>query len=451
VLEAIHFGAATSRIAPCVSLTATIVSLRPTGGTPAFAGDGALASATTRRENRRRIADAIRCHNHLTRRIEVGTNCVLCPRIPSYAWDMRAGAAVSRAEDVRLAARDAATRALDAAGLDEAACLIVAATPEHLDEAVELCEALRDAAGANAQIVGGATSAALVPGDAEMEDGPALGVLALAQRAELFSFRSDAPDELRAAAQKAGPGALGIVFADPEAPVQRLLGALGRVRVAGGGVAVEGGLLLDHDLAYAHAVGAFFPAPGRLAVAQSHQAIGKPLLVTRSEGRALLELDSRPAMEALSSLAEQPGLDGEALQFVALGVSPRPGEPFSVEDFVSVPLLGIDEERGALETGAPIPEGHSVSFTLRDGMGARRTLQQALDKLRDPRPSWGLYFDCASRGTTLYGVPGLDLRLIEQSLGTFPLLSMRTSFELGPAGDATGVHLFTGVLAVGDG
>src|SRR6266478_4264881 len=247
---------------------------------------------------------SLRCHNHLTRRIEVGTNCVLCPRIPSYAWDMRAGAAVSRAEDVRLAARDAATRALDAAGLDEAACLIVAATPEHLDEAVELCEALRDAAGANAQIVGGATSAALVPGDAEMEDGPALGVLALAQRAELFSFRSDAPDELRAAAQKAGPGALGIVFADPEAPVQRLLGALGRVRVAGGGVAVEGGLLLDHDLAYAHAVGAFFPAPGRLAVAQSHQAIGKPLLVTRADGRALLELDSRPAMEALSSLAE---------------------------------------------------------------------------------------------------------------------------------------------------
>src|SRR3989454_2196955 len=47
-------------------------------------------------------------------------------------------------EDVRLAARDAATRALDAAGLDEAACLVVAATPEHLDEAVELCEALRD-------------------------------------------------------------------------------------------------------------------------------------------------------------------------------------------------------------------------------------------------------------------------------------------------------------------
>ncbi len=155
-------------------------------------------------------------------------------------------------------------------------------------------------------------------------------------------------------------------------------------------------------------------------------------------------------MEALSALSEQPGVDGEALQFVGLGFSPRPGEPFSTEDFVSIPLLGVDEERGSLETGAAVPEGHSVSFTLRDGMGARRTLQTALDKLRSAPPAWGVYFDCASRGSALYGVSGLDLRLIEQSLGAFPLLSLRTSFELGPAGDATSVHLFTGVLAVGD-
>src|SRR3954470_404348 len=185
---------------------------------------------------------------------------------------MRAGAAVSREEDVQLAARDAATRALDAAGLDEAGCILVAATPEHLDESIELCEALRDACGAGVQIVGGATSAAFTPGDADTEEGPALGVLVLEQPGHVFSFRADDPGALRGAAQRAGPGALGIVFADPAAPLQRLLGALGRdaaqARVAGGGVAVEGGLLLDDDVADAHAVGAFFPAPGRVAVAQ---------------------------------------------------------------------------------------------------------------------------------------------------------------------------------------
>ena len=367
---------------------------------------------------------------------------------------MRVGAAVSREDDVSLAARDAATRALDAGGLDEAGCLVVAATPEHLDESIELCVALRDVVGAGAQIVGGATLAAFCPGDAAIEDGPALGVLALEQRAHVFSFRGDEPAELRAAAQRAGQGALGIVFADPAAPLQRLVGALRReapsARVAGGGVAVEGGLLLDDDIVSAHAVGAFFPAPARVAVAQSHQPIGKPLLVTRSEGRSLLELDSRPAVEALGSLSEQPGLAGEALQFVALGLSPRPGEAFDVKDFVSVQLLGVDEERGSLETGIPVPEGHSVSFTLRDGMGARRTLQLALDRLAGPPPAFGIYFDCASRGTTLYGVDGLDVDLIEKSLGAFPLLSLRTSFELGPSGDALGIHLFTGVLALAD-
>ena len=367
---------------------------------------------------------------------------------------MRAGAAVSREEDVLLAARDAVARALDLADLDEAGCLVVACTPEHLDEAPELCAALREVAGKNAQIIGGATSAAMVPGDADVEEGPALGILALEDRARLFTFRTDEPSGLREAALLAGPGALCLVFADPGAPLQRLVGALardaGQARVAGGGVAVDGGLLFDDDLAEVHAIGAFFPAPSRIAVAQSHQPVGKPLLVTRSEGRTLRELDSRPAAEALAALAEQPGLGGDALQFIALGLCPTPGDHFDPADFISVPLLGVDEDLGAIETGLPVPEGHSVCFTLRDGMGARRTLQGALDRLPRAQPSFGVYFDCASRGTTLYGMNGLDLSLITKSLGTFPLLALRTSFELGPAGDKTGLHLFTGVLALGD-
>jgi small ligand-binding sensory domain FIST len=367
---------------------------------------------------------------------------------------MRAGAAVSREHDVRDAARDAAQRALQNAGLTKAGCLVVAATPEHLDEALDLCAELRAVAGPRTHIVGGATLAVMVPGDAEIEQGPALGILALEQPGHVFSLRADDSSELRAAAQRAGPGALGLVFADPAAPLPRVVAALsreaGQARIAGGGVAVEGGLLLDDDVTEAHAVGAFFAAPSRVAVAQSHQPIGAPLLVTRSEGRSLLELDSRPAVEALSALAEHPGMSSDALQFVGLGLSPGAGEAFRAEDFIAVPLLGVDEELGSIETSIAVPEGHSVCFTLRDGMGARRTLQGALDRLSGAPPGWGVYFDCASRGSNLYGVGGLDLGLIERSLGAFPLLALRTSFELGPSGRATAVHLFTGVLALAD-
>src|SRR5260370_5199407 len=79
---------------------------------------------------------------------------------------MRGGAAVSRQEDVRIAARDAAARALDAADLDGAGCLLVGATPEHLDEAIDLCAELRDVAGASTPIFRGAASPAFVPGRA---------------------------------------------------------------------------------------------------------------------------------------------------------------------------------------------------------------------------------------------------------------------------------------------
>jgi small ligand-binding sensory domain FIST len=367
---------------------------------------------------------------------------------------MRAGLGISRDGDVRRAAREAARRALDDARLKHAGCILVGGTSEHIDQAIDLCEELRAVAGHRVQIVGGAVDAVLARGDGA-EEGPALGVLALEQAGHLFSWRGDDAAQLRGAAQAAGPGGLLLALADPSAPLGRLTSALTReaagLLVAGGGVCAEGGLLLDDDLAQdAGAVGVALPGPARVAVAQSHLPVGGPALVSRSEGRLLHELDGRPALEALARLRELPGLSdiAEALPLLGLGVAPAPGEPFREDDFQSVALLGVDEETGALAASARVPEGHSVCFTLCDGMGARRALDRALTRLAGAAPRFGLYFDCASRGTSLYGVDELDLSLIEKALGHFPLLSLRTSFELGPAGGGTGLHLFTGVLAL---
>jgi small ligand-binding sensory domain FIST len=367
---------------------------------------------------------------------------------------MRAGTAISRLPEVRRAARDAAERALAAAGLSRAGCLFVGGTVDHLDQAIDLCSELREVAGPSVQIVGGAVDGVLSCGDSA-EDGPALGVLALEEQVRVFSWRPDDGSELRAAIAASGPGSLALVLADPAAPLQRLTSALTReargLMVAGGGGAAEGGLILDDDLAEASAVGLLLPPPARIVVAQSHQPVGTPALVTRAEGRLLYELDGKPALQALLDLQELPGLrDIEAaLPFLGLGASPAPGEAFSEDDFVSVALLGVDEDSGALAVGARLEEGRGVCFTLRDGMGARRALGRALGRISlGGAQSFGVYFDCASRGTELYGIEELDLRLIEKSLGAFPLLSLRTSFELGPSGGATGVHLFTGVLAL---
>jgi small ligand-binding sensory domain FIST len=360
---------------------------------------------------------------------------------------------VSREDNVRVAAADAAGRALAQAGLSEAGCLFVAATAHHLDEAIDLCASLREAAGPRARIVGGAAAAVMTLGDAA-EEGPALGVLALEGPAMPFSFTPGNAASLHAAARTAGPGALGLVFADPGASLPQLLAALSReapaIRFAGGGVSAEGGVLLDDDLADAMAVGLLVPGGARVAVAQSQKPVGKPFRVTRAEGRLLHELDGKPALEALAALAELPGLEDldEALQFVAVGAATGPGEVFREDDFLTLPILGVREDLGALELGGKVVEGTQLTFTLRDGMGARRSLTTALSALPSGSPAFGVYFDCASRGTTLYGVPGLDLSLIEKQLGRFPLLALRTSFEVGPLGGAVGLHLFSGVLGL---
>lgn len=369
---------------------------------------------------------------------------------------MRAGAGLSRQDDVRAAAAQAAGLALAQAGLSQAGCLFVAATPHHLDEAIDLCAALRAAAGPHARIVGGAAASVMTPAD-EAEEGPALGVLALEGPAAPFSFAPGDPSSLQAAARTVGPGALGLVFADPAASLPQLFAALAReaptVRFAGGGATAEGGVLLDDDLAEAAAVGLLVPGGARVAVAQSQKPVGKPLLVTRAEGRLLRELDGKPALEALAALADLPGLEDleQALPFIAIGAAIGPGEAFREEDFLTLPILSVREDVGAIEAGGAISEGTQLTFTLRDGMGARRALTDALAALPGGRPAFGVYFDCASRGTNLYGVSGLDLSLIEKRLGRFPLLALRTSFEMGPLGAGVGLHLYSGVLGLSGG
>ncbi len=368
---------------------------------------------------------------------------------------MRAGVAISRHPEVRKAAREAAERALQAAGIARAGCLFVGGTVDHFDQAIDLCEELRAVAGSSVQIVGGAVDSVLLRGDG-VEDGPALGVLALEDAAQSFSWSADDGGQLRSALHEAKDGALALVLADPAAPLPRLTSALSReggaLLVAGGGASAEGGLLLDDDLAEADAVGIILPPPARIAVAQSHQPIGVPALITRAEGRMLYELDGKPALQALLGLRDLPGLRDieNALPFIGLGLSPSAGEHFRDDDFTSLALVGLDEETGAIAASGRVEEGRSACFTLRDGMGSRRALTRALGQLeRSGPPPFGVYFDCASRGTDLYGMDEFDLSLIEKSLGAFPLLSLRTSFELGPSGGATGLHLFTGVLALG--
>ena len=115
-------------------------------------------------------------------------------------------------------------------------------------------------------------------------------------------------------------------------------------------------------------------------------------------------------------------------------------------------IVGVEPQKGILALAEEVFEGERMVFTLRDAQRAREDLTQMLrrqkERLGGKRPQLGLYFNCCARGTSLYGIPGIDTAYIRQALGDFPLIGFFGNFELGPLGGGNHLLAYTGVLAL---
>jgi len=113
-------------------------------------------------------------------------------------------------------------------------------------------------------------------------------------------------------------------------------------------------------------------------------------------------------MEALSALSELPGVAARRFQFVRAGLCRDPGKLSPPSDFLSIPLLGVDEERGSWRPVSDPGRSQRLVQAPRR-MGGARTLQQTLERLAAPLPP-GVYFDCAKAAAApCTGFLGLDL------------------------------------------
>ncbi len=75
-------------------------------------------------------------------------------------------------------------------------------------------------------------------------------------------------------------------------------------------------------------------------------------------------------------------------------------------------------------------------------------LQRQVANLRGKPPRLGFYFNCCARGTSLYGISGIDTAYIRQAFGDFPLIGFFGNFELGPLGKKNHLLAYTGVLVL---
>ena len=388
----------------------------------------------------------------------------------------RAGVGLSGERDTEAAAREAVRLAMSRAGIQRADFAVLFATPHHFAHYRPLMGWVKE--GTGAQQVVGCSGYGVLTSDGEIEGAPGIAVLAVAsERISALSFlchplggRAKAVgEEIGERARKdpsKGSSPLVLLLPDTyrlqaEPLFESLREVLGPVPVVGGGASEDGTQgrtyqFCDGRLASDAVAGLIFKGAfsADIHVTQACRPLGHPWVVTRAEGNILYELGGRPALEVLSemageSLMENPRL---ALTKVFLGLPKDPDEA-EVErgSYLVRNIIGMDPASGAIGSPEPVETGQVIVFTLREAEGARKDLAEMVDSLarsRGAAPSFGFYFNCAARGSSLYGRPSVDIEAIRGRLGDVPLIGFFTGAEIAPIRQKTYLHQYSGVLVL---
>ena len=383
-----------------------------------------------------------------------------------------AGVALSRDADAQAAARAAAEEALERAGGGRADWALVFATLPHRPHYAAMLASVQSVLGT--ATLAGCSGAGVIGAGSEVEADAGVAVLAVrSDRIQAEAHLLPAGDDRgRTAASEIGrslrgDGGLLVALPDPfaVAPEAMLLAleeavpglpAVGAAAAAGPRVPTTfqflGRNVATRSIAALHLRGALRSAIG---VTQGCQPLGAPLVVTRSSENVILELDHKPALEALRGLLPA-GLK-ESLERLGghlfVGLPPDASLPaIAPGEYLVRPLLAIDPGRGALLVGHDVVEGRPLLFVLREPQAARDDLKQMLARLADAGApdawSFGLYFNCAGRGASLYGLTGIDSAFIAERFGDLPIIGFFGNSEIAPLRRHNRLFTYTGVLAL---
>ncbi len=385
---------------------------------------------------------------------------------------IRAGAGYSVSHNPRTAALEAVEAALRQAGLRRADAVLCFATSRHGGAYPQLLRTVGEAAGT--ENVAGCSTIGVIANGREIENGHGLAALVIGGGLAMSRFfvpqlrnrAADAARELAAAVKpRLGDNNLLCLFADsynlePAAFVETLSRELPGVTIVGGGATEDGSTgetsQFCGDVVSSNAISGMLFA-GEIEVregaAQACAPLGRLHEVTSVRDNVILQLDGRRAFDVFAEVAGPLAGDfTRAAAFVFLGVplSGTNAERLERGQFFVRNLLGVSEEHGAIAVAHRPRVGDRVGFVLRDAERSRGELKNMLETTAAqlPNPSFGLYFNCVSRGVNLYKVPDHDAAYIGRYLGATPVVGFFTGFEIGTLAGHLSPLQYTGVLTI---
>jgi small ligand-binding sensory domain FIST len=192
--------------------------------------------------------------------------------------------------------------------------------------------------------------------------------------------------------------------------------------------------------------------PPRIGVTQSCRPATELLCVTRAQGNWVLELDGRPALDVYREVARAPLAEDlrRAAAFLLVALPRDESAPLAPGGYLVRNVAGFAPAEHAFAIPEPVRRGQRIALALREPASARADLKEMLAGLHPGAPAAALYFDCCARGSSFFGVEGLEAAYLESALGDVPLAGLFGSCEIGPVGGRTELLTYTGVLALLD-
>jgi len=366
---------------------------------------------------------------------------------------MAFAAALSRATDTVVALDQALAAVSDEVVAPD---LVVAfASTHHLGDVEKIAVTI---AGAGETSLG-AVAEAVIGGPEEADDGPGLVVWSgHLPGADLRPSHLEAVRTPRATSIAALPDTEGlhgaVMIADPFTfPTGALISTLssdglpvvGGLAYAGGGPG-DAGLILNGAV---HDHGALFLGVGgdavfRPLVSQGCRPLGDPVTVTGVKDTWLTEIAGTGAVEHLTGLVRSLDATDRTLaqRGLQLGVVVDEHQlDFAQGDFLIRGILGIDQDRGAIQVGERLDLGQTVQFQVRDPSSADGDLRSLLER----RHGEGgvLVFSCNARGRNFFGAPHHDAALVDEIWRPEAIAGFFAAGEIGPVGKGNFIHGYT--------
>jgi len=175
--------------------------------------------------------------------------------------------------------------------------------------------------------------------------------------------------------------------------------------------------------------------------------IGPPHRITYSRRNIVAELDDRPALEVFKEeIGEVLAKDLRRVGGYIFAALPIPES--DTGDYMVRNLVGIDTGQEMLAIGDQLHQGGQMMFCRRDGNTAREDMLRMLERLRsrtgEQQPRGGLYFSCLGRGRHQFGEGSVELNMIRDALGDFPLVGFFANGEI----FRNRLYGYTGVLTL---